>query len=87
MENESIAERVSKATKKVSKANNTLNSLSIPSSKKSGIFTKKYKGNTKYKALKERVDFWTKKHGGKRTLQIMLEQGIITKKQYKKSMA
>lgn len=45
----------------------------------SGKFTKKYEGKNKYQAMKERIDFWLKKHGKNKTIKIMLDQGIITK--------
>ena len=89
MDSQSMADKIAQATKKIKDSRIEKSSpflaMSAPMSKKSGIFTKKYKGISRYRAMTERVDHWIKKHGKKRTIEIMLEQGIITKSKLEKT--
>lgn len=60
--------------------------MTVPTSKKSGIFTKKYRGKAKHNAIKERIEHWSDKYDIKSALKIMLQQGIISESKYQKTL-
>lgn len=63
------------------------NKLTIPNSKKSGIFTKNYKDyKQRNKAENERMTIWEERHGRKKALKIMLQQGIISEQEFKEKI-